>query len=80
MDKEEKAQKRKFWNATRIIFALFLLVGILVGAIVMHFFIEPQFFTRELQGELETKTDEWKAIQDQYIECMKKLGTCGETT
>jgi len=76
MDKEEKTQKRKFWNATRIIFTLFLLVGILVGAIVMHFLIEPQFFTRELQSELETKTDEWKAIQEQYIACVKELDVC----
>ena len=73
MEKEKEA-KRKFWNATRIIFVLFLVVGMLIGAIIEHFLIEPGFFTNQLKSELETKTNEWKEMNEQYMKCLKEKG------
>lgn len=70
--KDENKKSKGFWSTTRIIFALFLVLGILIGAILTHFFVEPAFFTPALKKELEEKTNEWKELQQQYIDCMNE--------
>lgn len=70
MEKGEKGQKKRFWNVTRIVFVLFLVIGILIGAMVEHFFVEEHFFTPGLKSRLETKTNELKLVEENFKKCI----------
>lgn len=38
---EKSESKQTFWNATRIAFVFLLLIGIVIGAALEHYFVEP---------------------------------------
>ncbi|MEM0359891.1 MAG: hypothetical protein QXK06_00960 [Candidatus Diapherotrites archaeon] len=71
MDKEEKKTGKSFWTPERMLFATFLVLGILVGAIIMHFVVEPVLGS-SLREDLEKKTIEAKELQEKYAQCMSE--------
>ncbi len=79
MEKGEKEQKKRFWNAARIVFVLFLVVGILVGAIIEHFFVEEHFFTSGLKSKLQAKTNELKLMEENFKKCIDEKAALEQT-
>lgn len=71
MEKEEKKQGKGFWNATRILIVLFLVIGLFIGAIVEHFFVEPSF-NEGIRTSLEQKTIECRELEGEYAQCIRE--------
>jgi len=75
LEKEEKRTGKSFWTPDRMLFATFLVLGLLVGAIVMHFVIEP-VLGNSVRSDLEKKTIEANELLAKYQQCMaEKLAT-----
>ena len=71
LENEEKKRGKSFWDATRMLFVLFIVLGIIVGALVMHFVVEP-YLSNPLRDELTIKTNELKEMSDKYFQCIKE--------
>jgi hypothetical protein len=78
LEKEEKRAGKSFWTPERMLFATFLVLGIIVGAMAMHFVVEP-ILGNTVRSDLEKKTIEANELLDKYTQCMAEKGAAGKT-
>jgi len=74
---ENNSKKQSFWNAARIVMLFLFFIGLVIGALIQHYAIEP-VLGQTIKERLDQCELENKELYSSLQQCHQQIGQTAE--